>query len=144
MTEDFEKALEPRRIIKIFSSVFLVIVLVLATIFGTKMAYTALNRAEQATHDRTWFSENYERIQALQVQITETRTSFAAHQEQASSRWISRQDDRLQTQKLTSLLLRLTEEHTQLVQDYNASAAGVDSQVLGELPKHIDLIKKEN
>lgn len=144
MTEDFEKALEPSRIVRIFAKVFLVIFLVLATVFGTKMAYTALNRAEQATHDHIWFSETHDRIQALQIQISETRTSFAAHQEQASSRWISRQDDRLQSQKLTALLLRLTEEHTQLVQEYNASAVEVDPNVLGELPKHISLIEKKD
>jgi hypothetical protein len=144
VTEDFEKVIEPRRIIKIFASVFLIIFLLLTTIFGTKMAYTALNRAEQATHDHTWFSETHDQIQALQIPILETRTSFKAHQEQASSRWISRQDDRLQSQRLTALLLRLTEEHTQLVQEYNASAAEVNTEALGELPRHIDLIEKED
>jgi hypothetical protein len=41
-------------------------------------------------------------------------------------------------------LLRLTEEHTQLVQEYNASAAEVNTEALGELPRHIDLIEKED
>ena len=142
-TKEIEEALEPKRIIRIFISVFLIFVLSIALMASIRMASNAANTVEATTRDHVWFTQTLEQIKALDKQIVETKTALAAHEANISSRlmskvWVS-SDDRAETQRLTHQLLDLQEKHTSLVRDYNTATESTDSEILGELPRKIEL-----
>ena len=119
---ELEKVLEPKRLVKIFSQIFLAIVLGIALIVGVRMAYRAANTVEATSYDHVWFTETLEEIHSLDHQLTEIRDALARHRKEVDSRWVSRSDDRVETQRLTHQLLSLQEQRSDLAKDYNVAA----------------------
>lgn len=142
-TDEIEKILEPKRMVRIFGSVFLVIVLFFALVVGSRMAANTMNSVEVTSHDHAWFKAQTEEIKALQARIAETRLALASHKKEVGSRWVSRSDDRAQTQKLTQSLISMQEELSSLVSGYNVAADAASDSILEGLPKSITLEKPE-
>jgi hypothetical protein len=136
-TEEIEKALDPKRLVKIFGRVFLAIVLGIALVVGVRMAYRTANTVEATSYDHAWFTETIEEIHVLDRRIAETREAASRHQKDVDSRWVSRSDDRAETQTLTHQLLDLQEQRSELEKEYNVAAELATSEVLGALPKRV-------
>lgn len=138
--KELEEALEPRRIIKIFGSIFLIAVLGIALVAGIRIANNTVNTVEATSRDHTWFISSLEQIKSLEIQITETKTALDTHKKEVETRWVSRSDDRVETQRLTHSLLALTERRADLIRNYNSAAEMTEASVLGDLPKKVELV----
>jgi hypothetical protein len=136
-TEEIEKALEPKRVVKLFGRIFLVVVLGIALVVGVRMAYRTANTVEATSYDHAWFTQTIEEVRALDHQIAETRDAASKHQKEVDSRWVSRSDDRAETQRLSHQLLSLQERRSELARTYNVAAELATSEVLGSLPKKV-------
>jgi hypothetical protein len=133
--DEVEKSLEPKRLIRILISLFVVLVVIIALVKGLSMAAGTMDKVEASSRDHAWFKATYEEIHALEHQIVEVRDAAMKHQAQVDSRWVSRQDDRVETQRLAHHLIELTERRAGLIREYNISADAADPETLGDLPK---------
>lgn len=138
-SDEIEKVLEPKRLVRIFGKIFLAVVMSFALIVGVKMAITTMNSVEATSHDHSWFKAQIEEIRLLDITISETRQALAAHKKETESRWVSRSDDRAQTQKLTSGLISLLEARASLVKEYNVAADSASDELLKGLPRSVPL-----
>jgi hypothetical protein len=142
--DQIEKILEPKRLVRIFGSIFLAVVLFFALVVGVKMAISAMNSVEATSHDHAWFKSQTEGIKALEARISETRQALEAHKKEVDGRWVSRSDDRAQTQKLTQSLISLQEKLTALISEYNVAADLASDAVLDSLPRNISIEERKH
>ena len=142
--DEIEKILEPKRMVRNFGSIYLAVVLFFALIVGLKIAITAMNSVEATSHDHAWFKSQTEEIKALETRIAETRQVLVAHKKEVDGRWVSRSDDRAQTQKLTQSLISLQEKLTSLISEYNVAADLATDAVLKSLPRNVSVEEKKD
>ena len=135
--EEIEKILEPKRLVRIFGSIFLAIVLFFTLVIGVKMAVNAMNSVEATSHDHAWFKSQMEEIHNLRHKITFAEEALAAHKKEVEGRWISREDDRAQTANLTQEIISLKESQSELVKEYNVAADLTSTKVLQTLPRSV-------
>ncbi len=135
-SDEIEKILEPKRLVRIFGKVFLAVILCLILVVGVRMSVSAMNTVEATSHDHAWFKAQTEEIRSLESRIAETRHALAAHKKEVDSRWVSRSDDRAQTTNLTQNLISMQEQCAGLIRDYNV-AADLATDKLGGLPHSV-------
>ena len=142
--EEIEKILEPKRLVRIFGSIFLTIVLFFTLIVGVKMAVNAMNSVEATSHDHAWFKTQMEEIHNLRHKITFAEQTLATHKKEVDSRWISREDDRAQTAKLSEEITSLKEKRSEQIKEYNIAADLTSDKILQALPRSVPKEKKEH
>jgi hypothetical protein len=142
--EQIEKILEPKRLVRIFGSIFLAVVLFFALVMGVKMAISAMNRVEATSRDHAWFKSQIEEIRSHEHRISETHQALADHKKEVDGRWISRADDRAQTQNLTKNLFSLEEDRASLISEYNIAADLASDAVLKALPRNVSIEEEKH
>ena len=97
--------------------------------------------AEQATLTHDWFVLKKDAIDACGLEIKAAREALARQTADASSRMISRESDRKETARLNSAVTDAQRNRLSLIRDYNEKATRVNVVVLGDLPKHIEVVE---
>jgi len=139
LANELEKALEPKRMVRISVAIFIAVMLFFGLVAAIKMGITAMNTVEAVSHDHAWFKLQIEKIRGLEHQIVETQEELSAARASADKRWISRSDDRAQVQGLANLLISLRAQYTEAITEYNVAADLVPTEILMTLPKKIDI-----
>lgn len=80
-------------------------------------------------------------IDACGLEIKAAREALARHLIDVDSRFISRESDRIETSRLNSAITSAQQTRLDLIRDYNERATRVAVTMLGDLPKHIDVIE---
>lgn len=136
--EEIEKALEPRRLLKIGFSIFLILGLFFGIYIGVLRMDQAARQEESKVKDRNWFAAKQGEISALREQITSAQQALARIKERLDEQWLEASSDRTEYQKLNAHLLELQEKKATAVQEYNSAAIAVtDITTLVGLPPQI-------
>lgn len=136
---ELEKALEPKRMVRIAIAIFVAVMLFFGLVAAIKMGVTAMNTVEAVSHDHAWFTLQIEKIKGLEHQIVEAQTELEAARKSADKRWISRSDDRAQVTGLANLVISLRAQYTEAITEYNVAADLAPTEVLMTLPKKLDI-----
>jgi len=131
---DIEQAIEPRRLIKIWSKTILVILLVISLVVVTHTAWVHLfkiddqlireaNSKELQSFKRDWFVSKYQEILTVKTRIETAKKALASIEDQRKASWISRESDREIYNKTLEYLLSLENELASLIKEYNTAAA---------------------
>lgn len=140
-----DKVVAPDRIMRWIVRIVLLIVLISVAITVTKLALHTTDKIDRAvTTDATWFTQQYEQIEATKLEERAAREAFDRHQADVTARsgplTLSRADDRATTHNLNQQILDAQRRRLALIQEYNSRVTTVpDQSVLGQLPRHIPL-----
>lgn len=143
--ETVDKVVAPERIMRWIVRIVLLIVLISVAVTVTKLALHTTNKIDQAvTTDASWFSTQFESIEASRLEERAAREALDRHMADVAARsgplTMSRADDRNMTQSLNQQILNAQRRRLELIQAYNARVASLTDQALiGQLPKHIPL-----
>jgi multidrug efflux pump subunit AcrB len=143
-----DKVASPERVTKWIVRIVLLFVLVGTAFTVGRLCFHWLDKVDAATIDRSWFTTQYESIQATELEIKAAHDALARHEAEVASRSgtfsISRSEDRVESRRLNQVILDVQRKRLGLVRDYNARAAEVSDQgFLAGLPGHIDLGQPE-
>lgn len=140
-----DKVVAPDRIMRWIVRIVLLVVLISVAVTVTKLALHTTNKIDEAvTTDATWFSTQFEAIEAAKLEERAAREALERHQADVAARsgplTFSRADDRVTTQNLNQQILEIQRRRLELIKAYNARVQGsTDQAMLGQLPRHIPL-----
>lgn len=139
--DEIEKALEPKRLIRIAVGIFILVTLAIVLVSAVKLVNNKATAVERQSRDYSWFISTFEEIKALDVQILSTKTALEQHQAKVDSQliskvWVSR-DDKSEARLLANHLIDLTSRREALTKEYNIAADISSPEILSDLPRYL-------
>lgn len=123
--DEAERAIDPARGTRIAWKIAAMVLSVTLCAAVVRVIVHFVMRSEDVTvtvtTDRVWFARAHEEIKALDSEIAAAREALDRKKQEASERWVSRSDDRVEFDRLNGVVLDLQHRRATLVRDYNTA-----------------------